>query len=95
MSELIKRQDAIDAVAKLYRYESDRMTALQEVPVITEQEIRNKVIDEFAELLKSDEFQKYNLDMVFETSRDLSYSHCINAFCEYIDEIAEQMKGGE
>lgn len=59
-----------------------------------EQEIRNKAIDEFAERLKSDEFQKYNLDMVFETSRDLSYSHCINAFCEYIDEIAEQMKGG-
>ena len=59
------------------------------------QEIRAQAIDEFAERLKSDEFQKYNLDMVFETSRDLSYSHCINAFCEYIDEIAEQMKAGE
>ena len=34
--------------------------------------------------------------MVFETSRDLSYSHCINAFQEYIDEIAEHLKeGGE
>lgn len=34
MEELIKRQDAINAVAKLYRYESDRMTALQEVPIV-------------------------------------------------------------
>ena len=57
-------------------------------------EERNNAINEFAERLKSDEFQKYNLDMVFETSRDLSYSHCINAFHEYVDEIAEQMKGG-
>ena len=56
-------------------------------------EIRAKAIDEFAERLKSDEFQKYNLDMVFETSRDLSYSNCINAFCEYIDKIAEEMRG--
>lgn len=58
-------------------------------------EIRAKAIDEFAEQLKSDEFQKYNLDMVFETSRDLSYSHCINAFHEYVDEIAEQLKAGK
>lgn len=56
--------------------------------------VKEQAIDEFVERLKSDEFQKYNLDMVFETSRDLSYSHCINAFCEYIDEIAEQLKGG-
>lgn len=56
------------------------------------EQIRAKTIDEFAERLKSDEFQKYNLDMVFETSRDLSYSNCVNAFCEYIDEIAEEMR---
>lgn len=54
----------------------------------------NKAIDEFAERLKSDEFQKYNLDMVFETSRDLSYTECIDDFHEYVDEIAEQLKGG-
>lgn len=58
-------------------------------------EERNKTIDEFAEQLKSDEFQKYTLDMVFETSRNLSYSQCINAFEEYIDKIAKQMKAGE
>lgn len=34
MSELIKRQDAIDVVGQLYRYESDRMTALQELPTV-------------------------------------------------------------
>lgn len=37
MSELIKRQDAINAVMKNYCYESDRMKALQELPVITEE----------------------------------------------------------
>ena len=57
------------------------------------QEIRANAIDEFAERLKSDKFQKYDLDMVFETSRDLSYSDCIDAFHEYIEEIAGQMKG--
>ena len=54
----------------------------------------NKAIDEFAERLKSNEFQKYDLDMVFETSRNLSYTECIDAFHEYVDEIAEQLKGG-
>lgn len=58
-----------------------------------EKEIRAKAIDEFAERLKSDEFQKYDLDMVFETSKDLSYSNCVNAFCEYVDKIAEEMRG--
>ena len=34
MSNLIRRQDAIDVVAKFYKYESDRMTALQELPTV-------------------------------------------------------------
>lgn len=34
MSEYIKKQDAINVVGQLYRYESDRMTALQELPTI-------------------------------------------------------------
>lgn len=34
MDELVKRQDVIDVVAKSYRYESDRMTALQELPTV-------------------------------------------------------------
>lgn len=32
MSDLTKRQDVIDVVARQYRYESHRMTALQELP---------------------------------------------------------------
>ena len=35
MSELIRRQDAIDVVTRSYNYESERLTALQELPVIT------------------------------------------------------------
>lgn len=44
MSELIKRQDAINAVMQNYCYESDRMTAVQELPVITDEKIRNEAI---------------------------------------------------
>ena len=32
--EYISRQDAIDVIMQTYRYESDRMTALQELPII-------------------------------------------------------------
>lgn len=73
---------------------AEEVTEQEILALVEAKEIRAKVIDEFAERLKSDEFQKYNLDMVFETSRDLSYSHCINAFHEYVDEIAEQLKAG-
>lgn len=44
MGELIKRQDAINAVMQNYCYESDRMTALQKLPVITDEKIRNEAI---------------------------------------------------
>ena len=44
MGELIKRQDVINAVMQNYCYESDRMTALQELPVITDEKIRNEAI---------------------------------------------------
>lgn len=52
----------------------------------------NDAINDFVKMLKSDKFQKYNLYMVFETSRDLSYSDCIDAFIEYVDVIADQLK---
>ena len=34
MDDLIRRQDAIDIVAKEYQYESDRITALQKIPAV-------------------------------------------------------------
>lgn len=52
----------------------------------------NKAIDDLTNKLTSDEFQKYNLDFVFETSKSLSYNECISAFCEYIEEIANELK---
>lgn len=42
MGELIKRQDAINAVMQNYCYESDRLTALQELPVITDEKSETK-----------------------------------------------------
>ena len=47
--ELISRQEAINAVGQMYRYETDRMTALQEVPVIDTKTIVEKTIDEAME----------------------------------------------
>lgn len=34
MNDLIRRQEAIDIVAKEYQYESDRITALQKIPTV-------------------------------------------------------------
>lgn len=45
MSEYIKRQEAIGVMAQSYPYESDRMTALQELPVIELDEETSKMID--------------------------------------------------
>ena len=52
----------------------------------------NEAIDDLTNKLTSDEFQKYNLDFVFETSKSLSYNECISAFCEYIEKIANKVK---
>lgn len=52
----------------------------------------NEAIDDLTNKLTSDEFQKYNLDFVFETSKSLSYNECISAFCEYIEKIANELK---
>lgn len=50
MNEYIKRQDAIDVVATNYRYESDRLTALQEIPSIDIEEKRKLTDLELADL---------------------------------------------
>ena len=92
MSQLIKRQDAIDAVAKLYRYESDRMTALQEVPIITEREIRAKAFDEVIDrILPYGSFcVKWNDGM---TKEEIA-QEVINQAKEQFIDILEQLKAG-
>lgn len=55
-------------------------------------EIYNKALEDFKNKLISDEFQKYNIDFVFETNRDWNYSNCILAFIEYIEEINKELK---
>ena len=57
MSDLIRRQDAIDVVAKLYKYESDRMTALQEIPTVEAKPVINgEWIKEIGDIHSSGEF---------------------------------------
>lgn len=46
MSIYIKRQDAIDAVAKSYRYEADRITVMQELPVLNADSVKEQVCEE-------------------------------------------------
>ena len=56
MSEFIQRQDAINAVMQNYCYESDRMTALQELPVTT------------AEKIKADAIMNYSVAVLAEVT---------------------------
>ena len=89
--ELIKRQDAIDVVGKSHRYEADRMTALQKLPTVTEQEIRNKAIEEFAEAIcvnASADSLKVMLPDGFRA--DVVTIDFVN---EMVIKIAESMKG--
>lgn len=68
MSEWIKRQDAIDTVAQAYQYESDRITALQELPSIDVENLKEDLmkdrrigrqsLDAFLEILA-----KYNITL--------------------------------
>lgn len=45
MGELIKRQDDMHVVAKAYRCESERMTALQELPVAEGRYTLDQIVD--------------------------------------------------
>jgi hypothetical protein len=62
---------------------------IQNVDVITEQEIRNQAITEFAERLNS----KIS-DFVLEHKDNLEFASGISVAWSLIDEIAEQMKAG-
>ena len=70
MNELIKRQDAINAVMQNYCYESDRMTALQKLPVTTEEDIKKeavlnysvRVLDDVAERARQEDAPIYEGD---------------------------------
>ena len=57
--ELIERQKAIDVVAKLYRYESDRMTALQELPIIETNENRKNTYIDRIQNMTSEELARF------------------------------------
>lgn len=91
MSELIKRQDAINTVMQNYCYESDRMTALQKLPVITDKKIRNEaitnysiaVLAEVAERAKREDAPIYEGDK--EVDRWVRLSDVEDAINKYIN----------
>lgn len=88
MGELIKRQDAINAVMQNYCYESDRMTALQELPVITDEKIRNEaiinysvaVLAEVAERAKQEDAPIYEEDKENPWVRLADVENAINKY---------------
>ena len=80
MSELIKRQDAINAVMQNYCYESDRMTALQELPVITDEKIRNEAIINYsvAVLAEVAERAKQEDAPIYEGDKEVDQWVCLS-----------------
>ena len=58
-----------------------------------DRELKNKAIDEFAELLKNS-YRVYDIDFCLQDNEHFSYEHSCGALEGYIDEMAEQMKGG-
>lgn len=73
MNELIRRQDAINAVMQNYNYESDRLTALQKLPVMTEGKIRTDAVKDFsvAVLTKVTESVKEEDAPIYEGDREV------------------------
>ena len=73
MSELISRQDAISAVMQNYCYESDRMTALQKLPVTTKENIRNEAIMNYsvAVLAEVAEYAKQEDSPIYEGDKEV------------------------
>ena len=67
--------------------------SLLEFFLTKENEIKNRAINDFAKMLKS-EYEKYDIDDVFENS-DIAYTDACYIFEQYIEQIAEQLKVGE
>ena len=59
-----------------------------------EQEIRTKAIEEFAERLKQ-QYQTNDINLCLLENEYFSYATSSIVFEDYIDEIAESMKGGK
>lgn len=58
-----------------------------------DREIKAKVIDEFAEMLK-EKYEEHNLDLCLRQNDYYSYANSCIQLENYIDKIAEQMKAG-
>ena len=60
----------------------------------TLEDYRDKVIDEFAEMLKEN-YEEHNFDLCLRQNDYYSYSNSCMLFESYIDKIAEQLKAGD
>lgn len=88
MSDLIRRQDAIDVIAKSYCYESERMTALQNVPAV---EVVPVVHGEWENVGDNEE------DLCFRCTNCKAEFSCeidMKQFAKHCPECGAKMKGG-
>lgn len=86
--ELIRRQDAIDAVAKMYRYESERMTALQNVPVVEPKPLTDL---EVRDIVSSYE-KRCNKEDILEASELTDEEKANEGFVERVNQIYTELR---
>lgn len=78
---------------ELKAYQNQHDSICEKHHVNTIEDIYNKAIDDFANKLKS-EYQRYDIDDVIYSSTEC-YSSACEKLEDYIDKIAEQLKGDE
>ena len=83
MNDLIRRQDAIDVVAKEYQYESDRITALQKIPAVEAVPVVHGewLYDERKDIIYCNHCNNYALFVWDEISCEIS--ELISDFCPH------------
>ena len=102
MAELIDKGALYDAMTEEYKkhyagtgkgYDfTIAMQMVQNQPTVTEAEIRAKAIEEFAEKLKSD-YIFCDIGLILSNNNIMFESASVVTFKQYIDKIAEQLKG--
>jgi hypothetical protein len=88
MKEFIDKGAFLEKMKRTPRY-FDVKFDIEEMPTVTEAEIRNKVIDEFAERMQ-EKVESFQAEINGFKADVLTLDY----FSEFVDEIAEQMKGG-
>ena len=80
MDELIKRQDVIDVMTMVYRYETDRLTAVQELPTVDIGKMLDKIVERLEELVSCYESRAVECDEVGKSELMCIYEAKVAAY---------------